>query len=218
MAERRPLVRVGGQTVQMPMGDVLPMRLLYPKTYVDTASGNFTLPATALPDVDVLLVGGGTSGASAAAQRGEGGDSTLIDSAANVLLTAEGGKALRPGRGGGTAARHSSTTSTGVGATGVRGRFGYGCGGGAGPWESAGTGVAGSAGQSGTGDGGCGAAVATTVSVAGHGGGVVFERCALTPGDTYTHVLGAGGVRVSGTVGEPGGSGRIEYHYMDTVP
>lgn len=218
MTERRPLVLVGGRQKELPAGDTLPIMKLYPKTYVDTASGNFTLPATALPDVDVLLVGGGTSGASSPTQRGEGGDSTLKNSAAVVLLTAEGGKQTRPGRGGGTAARHSGSSVTNNGATGVRGRFGFGCGGAAGPWESAGTGVAGVAGQAGTGDGGGGAVVATTASMGGHGGGVIFEKCALTPGDTYTHTLGAGGVRVTGTVGEPGGSGRIEYHYMDTVP
>lgn len=217
MAERRPLVLVGGRQKELPTGDTLPTMKLYPKTYVDTASGTFTLPATALPDVDVLLVGGGTSGAqSVAAQRGDGGDSVLKDSAGNVLLTAEGGKGIRPGRGGGTAARHSGSSITNSGASGVRGRFGYGCGGGAGPWESAGTGVAGSPAQAGTGDGGGGGG-ATSASLGGNGGGVTYQKCSLTPGETYTHLLGAGGVRTSGSVGESGGSGRIEYHYMDTV-
>ena len=61
MTERRPLVRVNGETRQLSAGDTLPGGggMLYRKRQVFTSSGTFTLPATAHPQVDLLLVGGG---------------------------------------------------------------------------------------------------------------------------------------------------------------
>lgn len=219
MAERRPIVLVGGRQKELPTGDTLPTMKLYPKTYVDTASGTFTLPATALPDVDVLAIGGGSSGGIAIAQRGAGGTTTVQDSLGQTIVEAEGALSARPGRGGGIGARHSGGSASGPGHPGTMGVFGFSCGGAAFPWSAAGSGDFTSPGAPGTGDGGgSGQTAANASSVGGNGGGVFRARATIQPGSTCTHTIGAGGVRTGGNIGEPGGSGRVEYHYLDTVP
>jgi|ThiBiot_750_biof_1041553.scaffolds.fasta_scaffold07832_2 hypothetical protein len=211
MAERRPLVRINGQSVQLPMGDFLPHRPLYPKTYVGTTSGTFTLPATALPAVDALAVGGGSGGHT---NGGTGGNTTISDALGNVLLEAEGGAANRPGRGGGIGAYQGTANATSGGAPAQRGVMGYGNGGGVGNWTAAGSGLSATNAAAGTGDGGGGNPGAT--SRGGCGGGVTKKTLSLTPGATYTHAIGSGGS--AGTSAGAGGSGRVEYQYWDTVP
>ncbi|GEM_PF-4633922 len=135
MAERRPLVRINGQSVQLPMGDFLPHRPLYPKRYVGTTSGTFTLPATALPAVDALAVGGGSGGH---INGGNGGNTAISDALGNVLLEAEGRAANRPGRGCGVGAYQGTANATSGSAPAQRGVMGYGSGGGVGNWTHAG--------------------------------------------------------------------------------
>ncbi len=117
------------------MGDFLPHRLLYPKSYVGTTSGTFTLPATALPAVDALAVGGGSGGH---INGGNGGNTTISDALGNVLWEAEGRAANRPGRGGGVGAYQGTANATSGSAPAQRGVMGYGSGGGMGNWTAAG--------------------------------------------------------------------------------
>lgn len=212
MAERRPLVLVGGRQKELPAGDTLPGGggMLYRKRRVFTSSGTFTLPATAHPQVDLLLVGGGcgVTGLSSVA----GGNTTVSDST-GLLALAEGGQATRPGRGGGIGAARKPGASPAQGNPASAGLYGWGCGGATAEWASPGSGLPGGNAASGSGDGGGGNAAQNTVSAGGHGGGVVSLSVSVEPGDTCTHVIGAGGV---GAVSS-GGSGRVEYSYLDTV-
>lgn len=84
MAERRPLVLVGGRQKELPVGDTLPGGggMLYRKQVTFTASQSWTFPATALPSVDYDIIGGGGAGGgspatpttAASAGGGGGGD------------------------------------------------------------------------------------------------------------------------------------------------
>lgn len=189
---------------------------VYPKKSVHTTSGTFTLPATALPDVTILAVGGGSSGGNVNTGN-SGGSTTVLDAAGTTLITAQGATKDKPGRGGGTGAVQVSGTAAPAGSVGMRGRLGYGNGGGTGYYRGAGSGIAGADATAGTGDGGGGYSTTNTASAAGNGGGVELERMSLVPGATYTHIIGAGGTAATMSVGS-GASGRVEYHYLDTVP
>lgn len=212
MAERRPLVSIDGRTKMLPLGDTLPGGgMLYPKKSVHTTSGTFFLPETALPAVRVLLVGGG-GGTLSAPAGSNGGDTTIEDATSTVIAIAEGARHRVPGRGGGVGATATTVPTTPA----TAGLLGWACGGRCGsPIQSSGPGAPPATdGEPGTGGGAGGAAASN--SAAGAGGGVTIETVALVPGDTYTHTIGAGGAAPTG--GWAGGSGRVEYHYMDTVP
>lgn len=226
MVVRRPLVRVGGQIQQLPDGDYIVGTKLYRKKSVHITSGTFTLPSTAMPEVEILAVGGGSSaGPTTLADTGNGSDTTVSDSTSAVLLTAEGATAQGPGRGGGVgASNHGNTATTSPGTPAQPGNEGWAWGGATAFWRTGGSGRAGNPvtgiapATAGTGDGGGGNGNGGASGYGGNGGGVVREVLTLVPGETYTHVIGAGGVSSIVTPLGSGASGRVEYIYWDTVP
>lgn len=190
MAVRRPLVIVGSNVEELPLGDTLPgvgggMTV---KQQVFTSSGTFT-PSTALLDaggmVEVLLVGGGGGGSNAvdafSRTGGSGGEVkrriVQVESAVTVTIGAGGSSVaanvVGNGGAGGTSSFGALVTALGgdggKSATAMPGRS-VGEGSGAGAWVSFGTmrGGVGAYGFSYGGPGNSGAAYAN--SAPGSGG------------------------------------------------